>query len=47
MREALDEPLADRITCVDKDNGNRRGRIFRRLSGGRSNRDDYVNPEMN
>src|SRR5262249_7666072 len=28
MRQALNEALADRIACIDKDNGDRRGCIF-------------------
>ena len=39
------EAQANRIARIDKDNGNRSGRIFCRLSGRRGNRDDNIDLE--
>src|SRR5215813_318661 len=45
MRQALNEALADRIACIDKDNGDRRGGIFSGLGGDRSSRDNHIDLE--
>ena len=45
MRQALNEALADRIACIDKDNGDRRGCIFGGLGSGRSSRDNHIDLE--
>src|SRR5262249_28881040 len=45
MCEGLNEALADRISRIDKDNGNRSSRIFGRLSGRRGSGDNYIDLE--